>query len=102
MQLNASCRQLVIGLLTCNHLACHLQHKLTAQAFCGRHDLCSHRLRIDDQLHNAFTVAQINENQTAQIPTAGNPALQSDFLTNMLLANTPSIHRTFHLYSPNF
>lgn len=59
--------------------------------------------RIKKHLHDAFTVAHIDKNQTAQIATAVYPAAKRDLLTHMRQIELSAIfctHNTILLTSP--
>jgi len=56
------------------HLAGHFQHKLVAYRFGDAESF--RRIRINDDLCHAFTVAQIDENDAAVVTTTMRPATE--------------------------
>ena len=100
VQLNRTSRQFIIGLLTRSDLSSHLDNKFATKTFSCCHNLCRNFFRVDNQLHDPFTVTKVDKDQTTQVTTTANPSFQGNFLSDMFLTNTTSIHTTFHCFSP--
>ena len=51
------------------------------------------RLWVEDDLHDAFAVSQVDENQTAVVASAVHPARQQHCVTNVLCPDLPAVGR---------
>ncbi|CAG5145997.1 Uncharacterised protein [Streptococcus pneumoniae] len=87
-------------MLTRSDLTSHLNNKFATKAFSCCHNLCRYFFRVDNQLHDSFTVTKIDKDQTTKVTTTANPSFQGYFLSDVFLTNTTSIHTTFHYFSP--
>ena len=54
------------------------------------------RGRIDDHLHQASAIAEVDEDQPAMVADSVHPALQDDVLANVIGADLAAHHATFH------
>jgi hypothetical protein len=69
--------------------AFNFEYKLVANFFCDSKSI--RIVGIAYHLHQTFTIAQINENNTAMIAAAMHPAGDGDFLAGKLLADLAAI-----------
>jgi hypothetical protein len=71
------------------HLAHHLQAELVAHAFGGLEHLGA--VRVADDLHQAFAVAQVDEDDAAMVAAAVRPAHQRDGLAHQRFADQAAV-----------
>ena len=76
MHFNLTCCNFIISLLSGNNLTCHFDHILATKTLGRCHDFRTDSFRIDDQLHNPFTISQINKDQSTQIAASTHPSLE--------------------------
>ena len=76
MHFNLTCCNFIISLLSGSNLTCHFDHILATKALGRCHDFRTDRLWIDDQLHNPFTISQINKDQATQITASTHPSFE--------------------------
>ena len=67
----------------------HLDHEFTAQAlgFAKQHLV----IRVEDDLQQAFAIAQVDEDHSAMVTAAMDPAGDGNFLAGQLLADLAAI-----------
>ena len=71
------------------HAALHLEHELAAHLFRGGESF--HGVGVEDHLHQAFAIAQIDEDHPTVIPPAMHPAAQHDLLAEQVLGDLTAI-----------
>src|SRR5690606_10126226 len=74
---------------TVSHPSCDLEHVFASQALGFGEDLGA--IRIEHDLQQAFTVAQVDENDTPMVTTAVHPTGDSDLFADECLVNLSAI-----------
>ena len=96
---DSTCRQVIISLFTRFNSSCYFNNKFATQTFSCFNNISVRIFRVNNQLHQTFTVTKIDENQTSKVTTARYPTFQSNSSSDVFTTNTSGIHRTFHKYT---